>query len=107
MHRINIINRTKIIDAKNKIDYNLLKGGENMIVTATEFKLNMGKYLEMVQQEDITITKNGKKVGVLVNPGVNTVRNLRGIIQLPEEVREKGYRELKSMRVEEKYENND
>ena len=30
-----------------------------MQVTATEFKLNLGKYLELVLTEDIWVTKNG------------------------------------------------
>lgn len=32
-----------------------------MIVTATEFKSNLGKYLEMAASQDIFITENGKK----------------------------------------------
>lgn len=78
-----------------------------MVVTATEFKLNMGKYLELVQTEDITITRNGKKVGILVNPGVNVVRSLRGIMKLPEELEGMDYKDIKEMRIREKYENND
>lgn len=78
-----------------------------MIVTATDFKLNMGKYLDMVHMEDITITKNGKKVGVLVAPGVNTVRTLKGILQLPEELQDIDYKKIKEMRTREKYESND
>ena len=78
-----------------------------MTVTATEFKMNMGKYLELVQMEDITITKNGKPIGVLVSPGVNTVRKLRGIIPVPEEIKEMDTKEIKAMRLKEKYENND
>ncbi len=78
-----------------------------MNVTATEFKLNMGKYLELVQNEDIIITKNGKKVAVLVNPGVNTVRSLKGMLQLPEELQGMDYKEIKEMRIRDKYEDND
>ena len=78
-----------------------------MVITATEFKLNMGKYLELVQTEDIMITKNGKKVGVLVNPGVNSVRSLRGCLKLPEEIQDMDYKEIKGMRLREKYEVND
>ena len=33
-----------------------------MIVTATEFKTNFGKYLDMLRSEDIFITRNGKTV---------------------------------------------
>ena len=78
-----------------------------MTITATEFKMNMGKYLEMVQMEDITITKNGKPIGVLVSPGVNTVRKLRGIISVPDEIKGMDGKEIKAMRLDEKYENND
>lgn len=34
-----------------------------MVVTATEFKANFGKYLELVAKEDIFITLIGKTVG--------------------------------------------
>lgn len=78
-----------------------------MIVTATEFKQNMGKYLEMVEKEDITITRNGKKVGVLVNPGIRSLELLRGIIRLPEEMKDMDYKEIKEMRLREKYGYND
>ncbi len=36
-----------------------------MLVTATEFKNNMGKYLMLVSQEDVFITKNGKSIARL------------------------------------------
>ena len=36
-----------------------------MIITATEFKSNMGRYLEMVDKEDIVITRNGKRIAKL------------------------------------------
>lgn len=78
-----------------------------MIVTATEFKQNMGKYLELVEKEDITITRNGKKVGVLVNPGIRSLELLRGIIRLPEEMKDMDYKEVKETRLREKYGYND
>ncbi|NLC54030.1 MAG: type II toxin-antitoxin system Phd/YefM family antitoxin [Firmicutes bacterium] len=37
-----------------------------MIITSTEAQNNFGKYLRLVEQEDIIITKNGKKVARLV-----------------------------------------
>lgn len=37
-------------------------------ITATELKNNLGKYLEMMQTEEIAITKNGKYIGSLVPP---------------------------------------
>ena len=39
-----------------------------MIVTATEFKTNLGKYLELVSQQDIYITKNGKSIARVTSP---------------------------------------
>ena len=41
-----------------------------MVVTATEFKANFGKYLELIAQEDVFITRNGKTVAKVVNPQV-------------------------------------
>jgi prevent-host-death family protein len=38
-----------------------------MLVTATEFKSNIGKYLTLVANEDIFITKNGKSVAKLTS----------------------------------------
>lgn len=37
-----------------------------MIVNATEFKTRAGKYLEIVDKEEIVITRNGKEVAKLV-----------------------------------------
>ena len=39
-----------------------------MIVTATEFKSNLGKYLELVATQDVYITKNGKNIARLTSP---------------------------------------
>jgi len=36
-----------------------------MYVTATEFRTNVGKYLELMQKEDIYIMKYGKPHGML------------------------------------------
>ena len=51
-----------------------------MQVTATEFKLNLGKYLEMVLTEDVWITKNGKTVAKLINPNVSAVDAISGVL---------------------------
>ncbi|MBR3046577.1 MAG: type II toxin-antitoxin system prevent-host-death family antitoxin [Enterococcus sp.] len=50
-------------------------------VTATEFKTNLGQYLERVLIEDIWITKNGKTVAKLVNPNVSAVDSISGILK--------------------------
>ena len=51
-----------------------------MVVTATEFKANFGKYLELIAKEDIFITRNGKTVAKVVNPQVSAVDSLRGML---------------------------
>lgn len=37
-----------------------------MIVNATEFKTRAGKYLELVEHEEVVITRNGREVAKLV-----------------------------------------
>ncbi len=51
-----------------------------MVVTATEFKANFGKYLELITKEDVFITRNGKTVAKVVNPQVSAVDSLRGML---------------------------
>lgn len=52
-----------------------------MIVTATEFKTNFGKYLDMVAREDVFITRNGKTIAKVINPQVSAVDSLRGLLK--------------------------
>lgn len=52
-----------------------------MIVTATEFKTNFGKYLDMLSKEDIFITRNGKTIAKVINPQVSAVDSLRGMLK--------------------------
>ncbi|MCI9133542.1 MAG: type II toxin-antitoxin system prevent-host-death family antitoxin [Lachnospiraceae bacterium] len=54
-----------------------------MIVTATELKSNLGKYLELAARQDIFITKNGKNIACLTSPTIDKMAvldNLVGII---------------------------
>ena len=39
-----------------------------MSITATELKMNLGKYLRLAESEDIFITKNGPIITSLSNP---------------------------------------
>ena len=52
-----------------------------MIVTATEFKTNFGKYLDMLTKEDIFITRNGKTIPKVTNPQVSPVDSLRRMLK--------------------------
>lgn len=74
-----------------------------MIVTATEFKTNFGKYLDMISKEYIFITRNGKTIAKVVNPQISAVDSLRGMLKdVPSDI------DLDSLREERlsKYENN-
>ena len=60
-----------------------------MIITATELKYNLGKYLKLVDNEDITIKKNGKIVAIMANPNKDRfkiMKDLQGI--LPQDIDE-------------------
>lgn len=52
-----------------------------MVVTATEFKTNFGKYLDLIAKEDIFITRNGKTVAKVVNPQISAVDSLSGMLK--------------------------
>jgi len=54
-----------------------------ILITATEFKANIGKYLAKASQEDIIITKNGKRIAKLTDATENKtdiVKSLIGIL---------------------------
>jgi antitoxin (DNA-binding transcriptional repressor) of toxin-antitoxin stability system len=76
---------------------------ETMIqITVTDFKANLGKYLNLVRREEIRITQNGADIAVLIAPPPKPswVDDLIGVI--PDSgVDEK---KIKSERLAEKYE---
>lgn len=54
-----------------------------MSITATELKMNLGKYLLLAEKEDVYITRNGRIVAKLTNPyqdRVDMAKSLFGII---------------------------
>ena len=73
-----------------------------MRVTATEFKLNLGKYLELVLTEDIWVTKNGKTVAKLINPNVSSVDAISGVLagKIPVDLDRHALREERLSRYE-------
>ncbi|MCD8107251.1 MAG: type II toxin-antitoxin system prevent-host-death family antitoxin [Oscillospiraceae bacterium] len=50
-----------------------------MTITATEFKVNLGKYLILAETEDIFISKNGKVSVKLVNSNQDKVEAMRSL----------------------------
>lgn len=57
-----------------------------MQITATEFKLNMGKYLSMASRHDIFITKNGQRIARLTNPSPDRVAMLDSLVGIAQGV---------------------
>ena len=51
-----------------------------MTITATEFKTNFGKYLNLVLEEDIFISKNGKVIAQLSKPQNDKIQILRRLV---------------------------
>ena len=71
-----------------------------MSITATELKINLGKYLMLAETEDIYITRNGKVVAKLSNPyqdRVDKARSLFGI--LPNDITMEEAREEKLSKI--------
>ena len=58
-----------------------------MMVTSTELKTNLGRYLDLLNKEEIIITRNGRKIAKLVKEEEDTLsiaRSLFGIASSPE-----------------------
>ena len=54
-----------------------------MVITPTELKRNLGKYLQLAAKEDIFITRSGKVIARLSNPQrdrIDIAKSLFGII---------------------------
>ncbi|MDR2063916.1 MAG: type II toxin-antitoxin system Phd/YefM family antitoxin [Candidatus Nomurabacteria bacterium] len=74
-----------------------------MIVTATDFQNNFGKYLKLAEKDDLQITKNDKIVGFFTkqkNKKEDPLDGLLGVIKLPPDFDERKFEEE---RLREKY----
>ena len=70
-----------------------------MIVTATEFKTNFGKYLEIVVDEDILITKNDKVIAQVSKPQFNKLAALRSLVGIAAGETDVSLEEIKNKRL--------
>ena len=79
-----------------------------MTITATEFKKNLGKYLDMAIEEDVLITKNGRPIAKLSNPyeeKLAIAESLFGMLKEYDDGRD--YDEIRWEAMRERYEIND
>jgi prevent-host-death family protein len=51
-----------------------------MVVTATQFKANIGHYLDTISENDVYITKNGKMVAKLIDPMKDKMSILNSLV---------------------------
>jgi len=59
-----------------------------MIITATELKTNIGKYLQLAETQDIIITKNNKPIVKLTSLSENKLELLDGLVGI---IKDDGY----------------
>ena len=50
-----------------------------MVITATELKSNLGKYLRLASSEDIIVSKNGSAVAKLTSPYASRSEEMRSL----------------------------
>lgn len=76
-----------------------------MTVTATEFKLNMGHYFDILRDSDetIVITKNGKTIAELVKPRASAIDNLSNLLSDKEIAKITSYDNYRDIVIEERY----
>ncbi|MEW6661355.1 MAG: type II toxin-antitoxin system Phd/YefM family antitoxin [Bacillota bacterium] len=72
-----------------------------MIISSSEFKTNIGRYLSLVGKEDIIITRNGKRVARLIAEKEDKVAIAKSLIGiLPSTVTKEEAKEEKFKRYE-------
>ena len=52
-----------------------------MVITSTEFQNNFDKYIEMLVNENILITSNGKAIAKIIYPKHSEVDNISGLLE--------------------------
>jgi prevent-host-death family protein len=77
-----------------------------MIITATEFKNKVGKFIELAKKEDIIISKNGKNIVKIVSVGEDEYPATQSLLGVFEKAGGYDINETKEERLS-KYENID
>jgi len=73
-----------------------------MIITSTEFKLNLGRYLDLVSQEEIIITKNGRRIAKLIADEENLISVAQSLFGIATDVN-LSYDKIKEERIKDRY----
>lgn len=79
--------------------YVSINEGDSMIITATELKKNLGKYLDMVSSENVLITKNGKIIAQLSNPVTEKLAALDRLTGLAKSDEDVSLKQIRDERV--------
>jgi len=69
-------------------------GAVIMQVALSKLKINVGKYVDLAEIQDIYITRNGKQVAKIVGTNrdrIADMRSLFGIAELPQEYNDPNY----------------
>lgn len=89
---LQLCNRAIFIDNIAHNEYNInvpsvliTKGIFAMIITATELKANIGKYLQLAETEDIIVTKNNKPIVKLTGMRENKLEILDSLVGIIED----------------------
>jgi len=80
-----------------------------LVVTATDLKTNLGKYLDLLDTEDIIVTRNGRRVARLIRDEEDVlaeVQSLYGILATSDDSKEEDKNAVKEERVR-RYDNID
>ena len=65
-----------------------------MQVALSELKINVGKYVDLAEKEDVYITRNGKQVAKIIGTKrdrVMDMKSLFGIARLPKDYNDPNY----------------
>ncbi|MDR2713210.1 MAG: type II toxin-antitoxin system Phd/YefM family antitoxin [Clostridiales bacterium] len=77
-----------------------------MQIALSKLKINVGKYVDLAEKEDIYITRNGKQVAKIVGTNrdrVAEMRSLFGIAKLPQEYNDPNYDPFYEKRRDERF----
>jgi len=50
-----------------------------MVVTSTDLKTNLGKYLDLLDTEDIIVTRNGRRVARLIREEEDVLAEMQSL----------------------------